>query len=181
MNPTQHIKNFRDVGESINLLVGLEVMKESVLYRGGRLNAIFKHEELLLIPSILNLRIAKDEKKFNCIYLHVPATDKLENYDTTHRKVKKWINNVMGTMLKEEVHFPIYIHCTSGKDRTGVIVAVILKALGIEDKVIIEEYLLSDGITGQAEITQALKGIGDINTYLKSEYVCLLRKVLLNA
>lgn len=38
---------------------------------------------------------------------------------------------------------PIYIHCSVGKDRTGVASALILKMLGFDDESIISDYMLS--------------------------------------
>lgn len=39
---------------------------------------------------------------------------------------------------------PGLVHCTAGKDRTGILVALILSLLGVDDKVIIEDYLISN-------------------------------------
>lgn len=167
MNIEDIVKNFRDVGVSVNGLAGESLFPEGVLYRGGRIISVFSHDELLNIPTILNLRTGKDDKKFNCKYLHVPAEDKLENYETSHGKIKKWVNKVLGEIAKENVPLPIFIHCTSGKDRTGVITAVILKLLDIPDEIIIKEYLLSDGVEGAKPIKIALEGVGNINQYIK--------------
>ncbi len=41
---------------------------------------------------------------------------------------------------------PILYHCTAGKDRTGMITALILKILKFDDSVIFEEYLLSNDL-----------------------------------
>ena len=177
MNPIKYIKNFRDVGESVNLLSGETLFVENKLYRGGRLNAVFNHEEMLCIPTILNLRSGKDEKRFDALYLHVPATDKVENYDMKNRNVKKWINEVIGKIVNEEVSFPLFLHCTSGKDRTGVVVATILKALEIDEKRIVEEYLLSEGVLGSSDIKRALEGLQDIESYLKNGYVQRLKDI----
>jgi protein-tyrosine phosphatase len=38
----------------------------------------------------------------------------------------------------------IVFHCTGGKDRTGVVAAVLLRALGVDDDAIVEDYALSE-------------------------------------
>ncbi len=35
-------------------------------------------------------------------------------------------------------------HCTGGKDRTGVLAAVLLRTLGVDDEVIVEDYAISE-------------------------------------
>jgi protein-tyrosine phosphatase len=39
---------------------------------------------------------------------------------------------------------PLVIHCTAGKDRTGLACALILHALGVPDHLIAEDYLLTN-------------------------------------
>ena len=39
---------------------------------------------------------------------------------------------------------PLVIHCTAGKDRTGLACALVLHALGVADDVIAEDYLLTN-------------------------------------
>lgn len=46
--------------------------------------------------------------------------------------------------LKSEERLPLIFHCTSGKDRTGVAGALILLALGVDEKTVIEDYCLSN-------------------------------------
>lgn len=41
-------------------------------------------------------------------------------------------------------NYPILIHCASGKDRTGLIVALIMSCCGISDELTFESYSLSD-------------------------------------
>lgn len=36
---------------------------------------------------------------------------------------------------------PALVHCTAGKDRTGVLVALVLDVLGVEEKAIVADYL----------------------------------------
>ena len=44
------------------------------------------------------------------------------------------------TALADPANLPAVVHCTVGKDRTGVIVALVLQALGIESEEIVEDY-----------------------------------------
>jgi protein-tyrosine phosphatase len=45
-------------------------------------------------------------------------------------------------LVNDEV--PVVIHCTAGKDRTGFACALILHALGVPEKAIAEDYLLTN-------------------------------------
>ncbi len=49
---------------------------------------------------------------------------------------------LFGHLLEDRA--PLVIHCTAGKDRTGFASALILHALGVEDEVIAEDYLLTN-------------------------------------
>lgn len=53
---------------------------------------------------------------------------------------------------------PVLIHCTAGKDRTGFVVAALLRLLGVPMAAIVDDYLLSaDRINARvAEATRAL-------------------------
>lgn len=46
-------------------------------------------------------------------------------------------------ILQDEDNAPILYHCSAGKDRTGLATALILYSLGVDDKTIMEDYLLS--------------------------------------
>ncbi|KAL9056509.1 MAG: hypothetical protein Q9162_002884 [Coniocarpon cinnabarinum] len=40
-------------------------------------------------------------------------------------------------------HSPLLIHCAGGKDRTGVVIALILSIAGVDDEIVAEEYALT--------------------------------------
>lgn len=42
--------------------------------------------------------------------------------------------------LVEPDHLPALVHCTLGKDRTGVLIAVVLSAIGVRDEEIVDDY-----------------------------------------
>jgi protein tyrosine/serine phosphatase len=46
--------------------------------------------------------------------------------------------------LANEPSKPLIVHCTAGKDRTGVICALILSLCGVEDEIVAQEYALTD-------------------------------------
>ncbi|MCP4156194.1 MAG: tyrosine-protein phosphatase [bacterium] len=167
IRPEEFIRNFRDVGFCVNCLVETEPLPEAVIYRGGSLNSIFHHHEILNIPTIINLRTGKDAEAFDCKYHHFPASNTLENYETTHKTIRKWLNDVLSCITNEKTELPVFIHCTAGKDRTGVVVAAILKGCGIPDNIITAEYLLSEGKVKEEFIRTALAGFGDIDEYLE--------------
>lgn len=50
------------------------------------------------------------------------------------------------TLLAKEEGTPILVHCSGGKDRTGVCCALILWSLGVSDKDIFEDYMLSQSL-----------------------------------
>ncbi|MHA1726013.1 MAG: tyrosine-protein phosphatase [Promethearchaeota archaeon] len=51
----------------------------------------------------------------------------------------------------------IIIHCEGGKDRTGIIIALLLNLLGVQRELIIEDYLLSYDTTKREYIEEFFK------------------------
>ena len=47
------------------------------------------------------------------------------------------------SVLADPENLPAVFHCTVGKDRTGVLAAVVLGLLGVPDEVIVDDYVLS--------------------------------------
>jgi protein tyrosine/serine phosphatase len=50
-------------------------------------------------------------------------------------------------MFADEENYPFLVHCTAGKDRTGVLLGLIMDVLGCSDEDIAHEYGLSDANT----------------------------------
>jgi protein-tyrosine phosphatase len=157
--------NFRDVGEFINLLAGAKLIPENRLYRGGKLDSVEQAAQIGNPGTIINLRRGTDRKFFNADYYQISASNNLEKYDTSNKEVKHWLNEVLRVFEKEELRYPVLIHCTSGKDRTGVVMAAILTVLGVPGQLIIAEYLLSDGEVKEEWIQKSLDGMSDTNLY----------------
>lgn len=54
------------------------------------------------------------------------------------------------TALAEPDALPAIVHCTAGKDRTGVVVAFVLSLLGVADETIVADYSVSASLLGDA-------------------------------
>ncbi len=48
------------------------------------------------------------------------------------------------TIVAERQAHPVIVHCAAGKDRTGVLVAVLLGLLGVPEPTIVDDYALSE-------------------------------------
>ena len=46
--------------------------------------------------------------------------------------------------LANEPEKPLIVHCTAGKDRTGVICALVLSLCGVDDDFVAHEYALTE-------------------------------------
>ena len=65
------------------------------------------------------------------------------NYAAMPMEHSRVVRDVFSTLVSEP-HHPCYIHCTSGKDRTGLICALLLLALNVAEEDVIEDYVLSN-------------------------------------
>lgn len=50
----------------------------------------------------------------------------------------------MMALVLDQSNWPLLIHCTAGKDRTGVAITLLLEALGVDRESIMEEFLLTN-------------------------------------
>ena len=90
------------------------------------------------IPFVAGTSRAEDEKFFReCtnmgdFYLHI----------VRHRSFGSQIVAALDIIAKTENH-PLVFHCAVGKDRTGILSAMLMSILGVADKDIMEDYSLS--------------------------------------
>ena len=54
----------------------------------------------------------------------------------------RWVEAMR--LFADEASYPVLIHCTAGKDRTGFAAALILLALGVPRDVVMRDYLLTN-------------------------------------
>ena len=97
------VKNFRDVGNSLNQILGYEHFKSSTLYRSGALNEISPQDDLLQLNTIVNLRREKDPDFRNIKLLQVAPLDTMNNYIFESGIFKEWIQRLYNTLADETI------------------------------------------------------------------------------
>ena len=77
-------------------------------------------------------------------------------------------------LLAEPGSYPVLYHCSAGKDRTGILTALLLEHLGTPRKVIIDDYIHSRRITPKLKVQEdwiqvvfdRIDKVGGIGNYL---------------
>jgi hypothetical protein len=67
------------------------------------------------------------------------------------------IRHVLELMADKSRH-PVAFYCTAGKDRTGMIAAIILSLLGVPDEDVVEDYSLSANVYAEMNDHKAMVG-----------------------
>ena len=178
-----HVENARDLG-GIALPSGMRVA-DALLFRGPPLAELTEAGcaavSELGLRTVIDLRVDSEvslRPDDSCalagaqlwaaplpIPYNVSALDYIEVLDTNESIAAVF------ERLGDTAHFPVYFHCTWGRDRTGILAAVVLLALGATPEAIMEDYLLSSETVGAypASLQAALDEImrrGGIDAYL---------------
>ncbi|MEN0064601.1 MAG: tyrosine-protein phosphatase [Myxococcota bacterium] len=172
------VPNLRDVAESVELVAERPLLRPGLLFRGGTVNRLFDETELPPIETILNLRKGPDRLFRGVVNLHHPAQDRKDNYLTSASSVQRWLQE--GLVKVTQARWPLLVHCTSGRDRTGVFIGLVLFVVGIEPSIIMDEYELSDGVTaGHRQLfAKSLDGFTAHQGWLVPELATALRRRL---
>jgi protein-tyrosine phosphatase len=173
--------NFRDVGEFLHLIAGKSILPPGKLLRGGKIDFVDSLDEIGSPKTIINLRNGPDQHSWPVTTLHFPTANTLEKYDTADAKVRRWLNSIVASFEEEQLQYAVLIHCTSGKDRTGIVIAALLSILSVSEQVIVTEYLLSDGEVKEEWIVGALRGIGKPEAYFSRIDLDQVKRNLLQA
>lgn len=62
----------------------------------------------------------------------------------------------MFALLANTDRYPLFVHCVAGKDRTGVLSALILRVLGVPDNDIVDDYALTARVRPPEEMLRRM-------------------------
>jgi protein-tyrosine phosphatase len=82
------------------------------------------------------------------------------NYRAMGRAMERPFRQLVDHLL-EGSRVPVLIHCTAGKDRTGVVIALLLHALGVTTPEIEADYVLSARHMGVTRFAEGLRRMFD--------------------
>lgn len=155
--PTDAPRNFRDVGDTLKKLSpDSSYLPSGRIFRGGQIDFL-PHAALGKPTTIINLRMPKDDATLPHVkYLHFPIANSVEKYDTRDPDVRDWLKSIVKAVEDDNITFPVMIHCFSGKDRTGVVVAALLHILGVPVPLIVKEFLATPEGVKEADIQTTL-------------------------
>lgn len=108
------------------------------------------------ITTLVDLRSAQELEHKPCplqdvagfTYYHIPMTgggDTPKSREHLYEVYRGMVDAQMDTILETILNAAsnVMYFCTAGKDRTGVVSALLLKRLGISEEVIVEDYMKS--------------------------------------
>jgi protein-tyrosine phosphatase len=174
---SENVVNFRDAGAFVNLIACRAFLAEGRLFRGGTIQALANMDAIGSPATILSLKNSPNADREGVCMLHHPRPNTAECYQTDLPPVRAWIRGILCSLAQPPAQLPLYIHCHSGRDRTGVVVAALLKIADVPDDIIIEEYMLSDG-ADLPKIQRALAGLQHIEQKYPQHHILMLRSLL---
>jgi len=165
----QGAHNFRDLGGYPSELGG--TTRWGVLYRAAALSEMTADDlaelESLGIRTVFDLR-RDDEREMApdpvptvhvCLMSHVFANAQMPERDTLvdHDHGVQFMRQLYSGLLAHAGHemgrligmiadgaVPAVFHCTAGKDRTGIVAALILRAVGVARETVLDDFELTN-------------------------------------
>jgi protein-tyrosine phosphatase len=172
--------NFRDIGGySAN---GAGQTRWGAVYRSDSLHFLTTEDlaafDALNIKTIYDLRRLTERAEFPGPRetFHIEVGNRPFDPDQTallktHRDGQQWLlGDYLAMMAKaaptfgdlfgrlaDRARLPVVIHCMSGKDRTGLAIAMLLTALGVSRETVLDDYELSNSFRGAEQMPDVVE------------------------
>jgi protein-tyrosine phosphatase len=189
--------NFRDIGGYAT--AGGQHVRWGEVYRSNDLSKLTTADAhrvaALNLMSVIDLRTEDERQRGPSIWLHAPT----DVYSSPKATLAPVMHTILAdaatpegaragitkfyTQMPDEYHdeyaamfhriaagkLPILVHCTAGKDRTGVAMAVLLTTLGVPRQTVVEDYALTEKLVpAPAAAAQLSVPVGGAETPLSS-------------
>jgi protein-tyrosine phosphatase len=138
------------------------------LLRADSMHGLTRNDQSVLsqygIGTIVDLRFSSEAQRQPSVYaksafvnythvpLHEPYADPERMIDSLGGYYAFLVDNCQAQiyrvfgLLTQIQAMPAAVHCTAGKDRTGVIIALVLGALQVPDETIVADYALTERV-----------------------------------
>jgi protein-tyrosine phosphatase len=168
----QGAPNFRDIGGY--LTTGGRHVRRGEVFRSGELSQLTPADAVTLdslhVATVVDLRTEDERRLSPSAWLHAPSNLYESPKDSLTPVMREILRNA-GTaagarrgLMKLYAHMPdnyraeyaamfhriaagdlpILVHCTAGKDRTGVAMALLLTSIGVPRRTVIKDYAMTD-------------------------------------
>ena len=177
------VSNTRDAGGYYTLDGGR--MKQGMIYRGGKLediteNGIMTFHDIIGIRTDLDLRTTgeggagvKAPLGDDVLYININGRYYIGNMGIGSEEGKETIAEEMRVFV-DPASFPVYIHCSLGRDRTGTLVMLLQGLAGVSKSDIMMDYELSifsvTGTLDNASIDALRSNISVTYDYISKSY-----------
>lgn len=165
--------NFRDMGgyenhDGRSVRIGRVYRSDSLSYMTG--SDVRHCVDDLGIHTVIDLRAGREVDQFShgpleatgVVFLHRPVIDETRA-EHIQRDADQPPSELMSPaaiylmmlerfadrltdvvrLIADPANHPIVFHCAAGKDRTGIVAALVLGALGVGDETIVDDYVLT--------------------------------------
>lgn len=178
---TRNVRDLKEILEEHNIVLKNHLLRGASLYKLKKKGAETLKDEYK-INMIIDLRTSgevkeKPDKKIDGIeYVRLPIFDeaiqglshenkdkKIKRKDTIPNLVELYRNILTGECMENiknafkfiidnlKTH-NIFLHCTEGKDRTGIIAALFLLMLEVDKDIILDDYLYTNKVNNRRSI-----------------------------
>ena len=112
-----------------------------IFYVFSQVNFFIRYISLILVVTDWLFGCHLFVRLFNWLVVNHQTLSK--QYVDVLEYTKPAVADILRLLISED-NVPVLIHCAHGKDRTGVMIAVILGCLGVEDELIAQDYAQSE-------------------------------------
>lgn len=155
---SDNVSNFRDLGGKVTLTG--EKVKQGLAFRLSNFDNVSSAD----IDMIVNNLGIKTELDFRS---NDTTPSKLGDSVTANRISIQWYAGIFGegqseplrkaiSLFAYEENYPIGYHCAIGRDRTGTVSILLLGLLGVDEDIILKEFMVSkNSVSGGGDLVSA--------------------------